>query len=218
MSRLATIAVLVACAMPIAAQPATDKAALLDAATKAARTGGSASCFAGGGAMNMTVTNRGFYVAVEGPVGRVASAMNEAKKMYKPFTVEQITDEMAAPSITVTAVPDKPFFGPTHLSFTQYDDGSPAWHLAPLAKHIVLKTRPKKGQAVAVLQPSDVSEVPVSWSNAMGGSFSGQGVVARFELDALRAFTVDDIDVAIVSDIDDERACKVGKNDLAKVK
>ena len=202
------------------AQPApgaTDKQALLDIAAKT-KGPAAAACLAGGGFMNMAAANGGFTVIVEGPLGRVARALTEAKKMYKPFTVEHITDDMAAAVVTVSTFPDKPVFGPTHLSYSKYDDGAPTWHQAPLAKHLVLKTRPKKGGTLEVLQPTDVALVPFTWSNAAGGSFTGQGVTATFDLDAVRAFALEDVDVAIVSDLEQERTCKIGKSDLAKVK
>jgi len=174
-------------------------------------------CNAGPAFMDMSVTNGGFTVVIQGPIGRIASAAAEAKKMYKSFTAADVDEAMAADIITVAAMPSKPVFGPTHLAFVKTDDGDPAWHHAPLAKHVVIKTRPKKGEPV-VLQPiDDATPVPASWSNAMGGTFTGQGVLARFDVTAFRALPAGDIDIAIISDIEAERSCKIGGKDVLKV-
>jgi hypothetical protein len=174
-------------------------------------------CYAGATFMDMSDTNGGFTVVVEGPVGRIGRAAAEAKKMYKPFTITDVTDEMAADIITVTATPSAPTFGPTHLAFSKIDNGNPQWHNAPLGKHAVIKTKPKKGETPMILQPMDVTLVPTSWSNAMGGTFAGQGVLALFDVAAFRALPPGDLDIAIISDIEAERRCKIGKNDVLKV-
>jgi hypothetical protein len=174
-------------------------------------------CYAGPAFTDMSVTNGGFSVVVEGPIGRIARAAVEAKKMYKPFTAADVDEAMAADIITVTAVPSKPTFGPTHIAFVKTDAGDPQWHNAPLAKHIVIKTRPPKGQEPVVIQPIDVTPVPASWSNAAGGTFTGTGVHAQFDVAAYRALPPGDLDIAVISDIREERNCKIGSKDVLKV-
>lgn len=124
----------------------------------------------------------GFVVFVQGPYDRIATAAARAAKNYSAFTADSVKDQLATPSLTVTATPWNPRFVNGH------------WSVTPLATRVVLV--PNKS-SLSPVQPTIVAPFPTEWSNAVGGAFQGQGVVASFRIDQL---PIGDFDIVVITD------------------
>jgi len=109
-----------------------------------------------------------FTLVVDGPLTRVQAKASTAAKEYRTFTRADVTADLLEPVVTITAVPDDPVFN----RFS-------GWTLTPLATRIVLQP---KAKGAAAIQPTKVETFPMSWGNAMGGQFQGQGVTASFPI------------------------------------
>jgi hypothetical protein len=123
-----------------------------------------------------------FGVIAQGPFARIASAAAEAKKKYLPFSPESVTTQLRAPLLTITATPTAP----------KLIGGD--WQYAPEAQHIVLQLR--IGDMDSTVQPVKVETFPVTWSNVVGGQFSGQGVIAYFAEESLPKA---DFDIVVIT-------------------
>jgi hypothetical protein len=108
-----------------------------------------------------------FTVTIQGPYGRIATAAAEAAKNYLPFTPDSVTVDMRLPVIACLATPESPYFSGTYGGLST----------APRATRIVLRRDKRDPNPI---QPLRVKPVPVTWSNAMGGQFHGQGVIPHF--------------------------------------
>lgn len=162
-------------------------------------------CSATGAFLDLTEMNGGFYVVLEGPIGRIMRLAGEAKKKYQPFTAEQVTKELQAPTLWLLAEPYPPKF-------------ASGWHRTPAAEHVLLKRKGASGDSPAdVLQPATRDLVPTSWTNALGGKWDGQGITATFDLAAFKALPGDETDIVIVTPVG-ERRCKIGKKDRAALR
>lgn len=102
-------------------------------------------CYAKSGFLDITEMNGGFTAYVEGPYGRIMRLAREAKKKYLPFGLDTVTPDMRAGVVTVTATPEGPSLG------------SGEWHRTPPASHLVLKTKPPKGQEPIVLPATKIA-------------------------------------------------------------
>lgn len=111
-----------------------------------------------------------YTVDLDGPFARIVDAAAAAAQKYLPFTTSDVTEEMRAETMLLTAYPPTPVF-----SFN-------SWSIAPLAEHVVLQAKGKSGP---IIQPIKLEPFPVSWSNAVGGQFEGQGLSATFDLKSL---------------------------------
>ncbi len=180
----------------------------VDAAISAGLAGKSLSsqCYATSGLMDFGEFNGGFTVVIEGPVGRIMRLALAAKKKYQPFTAADVTDEMLSRTLWLVAEPNKPTFS------------SGVWHRAANAEHIVLKRKGAKGDnPTDVLQAESMEPYPVSWSNAMGGKWEGQGITAKFSIEAFQKMPGDEVDIVVVTPAG-ERRCKIGKKDRAALR
>lgn len=145
--------------------------------------------------------NGSYLVIVSGAEGRIAFRASQGKRLYKPLTIDAVTEEMRAPGIFVTVEPNRPSSSGKTVS------------VAAVIEQIVLKS---KARPDVVIQPENLETEPVEWTNLVGGKVEGNRAVARFPLDAVREMPAGDFDVVIVA-AEGERRCKVGAKDRAKI-
>lgn len=175
-------------ASPLTAQVLTPTE--IDAAVKAGQAGAfpATACVARGAAGGLF--SGSFTVRIEGPMGHIMRLSAFAKRQYKPFTMADVTDDMLAPVLRLIVTPDEPTRRGGTLVTT------------PLAQHVVLKA----AKGPDVVQPLELTPMPVEWGNLFGARVAGQGLVASFPLDAFRALPDGEVAAVIVTD-GHERRC-----------
>ena len=143
-----------------------------------------------------------FNVVVSTAPGRIAGAAADAKRLYKPFSVDTVPSEMRDIStVFVTAVPQKP-----KASGNTIDVASPI-------ERIVLKS---KTNPAAVVQPERVEVEPVEWANLVGGKVQANSAWATFPIGSIRELPAGDVDVVLITEAG-ERRCKIGVNDRVRL-
>lgn len=143
----------------------------------------------------------GFTVTLSGNAGRIAYMSARAKRFYKPFVVDQVTEDLRTPAIIVSAEPQDPSRGSSNISVA-----------API-EHIVLKSKAKSAH---VVQPQRVEMEPVEWANLLGGKVEGNRAVAFFEFGAVRELPPGEFDIVVIT-TNGERRCKVGAQDRQRL-
>lgn len=143
-----------------------------------------------------------YQVVVSRAAGRIAFAAKEAKRLYQPFAVENVTDDMRQPGVHVSVVPMSPFRNQNAILY------------CPDVQRVVLKS---KVDPNAVAQPAAETSVPVEWSNLMGGKLTSTAMYLHFTEEELSKFPKGDIDIVVVTPAG-ERRCKIGAGDRAKLK
>lgn len=167
------------------------------------------NCVAGAGfAENMAAGVAGgiqrtgsFDVTLSANAGRIAYLAADAKRLYKPFTLTDIPDELRQPAVIVLVEPMKP-------TTSQNTVNVPA-----VIDHVVLKS---KAVAEVVIQPTKVDTEPVTWSNLLGGKVDGNRAIAWFDYNAVRELPPGDFDMVVITGAG-ERRCKVGGKDRIKL-
>jgi len=140
----------------------------------------------------------GFVVFVQGPYDRIATAAAQAAKNYSAFTADSVQNQLATPLLTVRATPWSPKFVNGH------------WSVTPFATRVVLVPSTSSSSPV---QPTIVAPFPTEWSNALGGAFQGQGIVAFFRIDQL---PIGDFDIVVVTDSQEFRIA-IGDNERKSI-
>ena len=107
--------------------------------------------------------NGGFDVTVSTNAGRIASLAADAKRLYKQFGPEQLTDDLKVPAVFVSVEPQNPSRGSGSIS------------VASVIESVVLKS---KSNEAAVVQPVSFDTEPVEWSNLLGGKVEGNRAIA----------------------------------------
>lgn len=136
-----------------------------------------------------------FTVVIDGPLIRVQREAANAAKEYRTFGLADVTEAMVAPVANFTALPDKPVY--SQLG---------GWAVTPAATHIVVQSK-KAGKPA--IQPASIETFPQQWTNALGGTFNGQGIIGTFNLADL---PVEDFDVVVVTDSRETRVTVKGKD------
>lgn len=145
-----------------------------EAYTSGPAAGGAAGAFCRAGAREGACA---FSVVALGPLGRVQAASMAAAKRYLPFSIDSVADSLLAPVLEIRVTPEPPLVDRGRIVSS-----------APEAQHVVLvPVRGKREPAGAPIQPLGVTPFPVTWSNLLGGTREGVGVVATFALDAVPA-------------------------------
>jgi hypothetical protein len=106
-------------------------------------------------------------------------------------------------TLEVVAVPQTP----------EYNNVGHFWDMARAATHAVIKDH---AGAPAVLQPLSTDLVPAEWHNMMGGTLTGQGIVARFDLAAFKALPWKDVELVIITS-KGEKSCTLSEKDRAPI-
>jgi len=145
--------------------------------------------------------NGSYSVTVSTNAGRIAYMAASAKRLYKKFTPDNMTDELRTPSVFVNVEPNKPPRGRNEVSVP-----------API-QHVVLKS---KAKPEAVAQPTKLDTEQVAFSNLLGATLDASRAVAIFDLVAVRELPAGDVDVVIVTAAG-ERRCKIGGKDRARL-
>lgn len=142
-----------------------------------------------------------FSVVLSGNAGRIAYMAARAKRLYKPFSFEQVTEDLRTPAVIVTVEPNDPYRTQSSISVA-----------API-EHVVLKSKAKSAD---VAQPKLVEKEPVEWSNLLGGKVEANRAVAYFDFDAVRELPAGEFDIVVIT-TEGERRCKVGIKDRQKL-
>lgn len=134
--------------------------------------------------------------------GRIASMAADAKRLYKPFSVADIPEDIrSGQTVYVEALPAKP------------SNSSNAIHVAPPIERIVLKSKTNPN---AVVQPKHVEITPVEWSNLLGGKVAGTSAVATFAFAEVKELPPGEFDMVLITTAG-ERRCKVGLQDRQRL-
>jgi hypothetical protein len=143
-----------------------------------------------------------FTVTTSGAQGRLAALAAEGKRLYKPFTLADVTPELRDASTAFISVdPHSPTKNQNTLEVASPID------------RIVLKS---KASPDRVLQPSDIKLTPQQWSNLMGGKVDGTSALATFPVAGIKELPPGDIDVVIITAAG-ERRCKISDKDRARL-
>jgi hypothetical protein len=152
--------------------------------------------------MGTGVTRTGaFSVTVSTNEGRIAFMAARAKRLYKPFVLENVSEDLRAPAVVVSIEPNDPS-----------TSGKTIRVAAPI-EHVVLKSKAKSAE---VTQPEKVEMEPVEWSNLVGGKVAGNRAVAFFDYGAVQELPAGEFDIVVITAAG-ERKCKVGLKDRQKL-
>jgi hypothetical protein len=157
---------------------------------------GMAAAMAGG--VNQTGA---FNVVLSGNAGRIAFMAARAKRLYKPFAMENVTEDLRAPAVVISVEPQDPYHGAKSIDVA-----------API-EHVVLKS---KANPTVSIQPKNVETEPVEWSNLLGGKVAGNRAVAFFEHNAVQELPPGEFDIVVITTAG-ERRCKVGVKDRTRL-
>ena len=128
----------------------------------------------------------GFHVEVMGPRNRIQLAALAARQRYLGFALADVTDEMRAVTLSISAMPLREI-------------------AMPGATHVVLKSQPPRRQSPIVLQPLSYRLHPTGWGNRKSA-----GISAIFDLGAFEAIPHKDVDVVTITDSGEAR-CKMSE-------
>lgn len=134
----------------------------------------------------MTTAGKGFRVVATGPLNRVHNLAFLNARKYLPFTVDSIPDAAVSDVVEFVATPNAP------------NPSRGGMQITGAATHLVL--RAKGG---APIQPDSVRTFEETWSNAMGGKFTGQGIKAYF---ARAKLPVKEFDALVIAGADEYKA------------
>lgn len=198
-------------AAPLAAQDALTDAQVIEAMAAGATNklnGLVSSCgatagFGEGMAASMAggVQPTGSYtVYLSSARGHLALKAKNAKRLYQPFGLADVTSEMREPRIYLTAVPDDP------------SRTAKVIHIASPLDAIVLKLKDSKPPVA--IQPETFETTPVEWKNLLGATLAGTSAVATFSIGQFKELAAGDVDVVLITKAG-ERRCKIGDKDRA---
>jgi hypothetical protein len=135
-----------------------------------------------------------FDVTVAGNAGQVALLAANAKRLYKPFTIADVPEELRnSPAVYVVANPRRPgaLFGRVVAA-------------TPIER-IVLKSQT---QPAVVIEPASFEEEPVTFNGPKGGTIESTRGHATFPLAAVKALPSGNVEIVIVT-ADAERKCHI---------
>ena len=142
-----------------------------------------------------------FQVVLSGNAGRIAFMAAQAKRLYKPFVFDNVTEDLRTPAVVVSVEPNDPSKSGSVIS------------VASPIEHIVLKSKSKNE---VVVQPTRVEKEPVEWSNLLGGKVEANRAVALFEHGAVGELPAGEFDIVVITP-NGERRCKVGNGDRTRL-
>ncbi len=143
----------------------------------------------------------GFNVYVSANAGRIAYLAADAKRLYKPFTIQNVDEALRTPMAFVAVYPQEP------------DRSGNTYKVAAPIERVVLKS---KNDPNAIVQPETFETEPVQWKNLLGGSVDANSATATFPFEAIKRLPPGEFDVVVITPAG-ERRCKVGQNDRKKV-
>lgn len=143
----------------------------------------------------------GFRVTLSTNAGRIAFMAARAKRLYKPLTPDQVSDDLRSPAVILSVEPVDPSRGNNNISVA-----------API-EHVVLKSKAKSAETA---QPTKVDTEPVEWSNLLGGKVEANRAVAFFDFAAVKELPAGEFDIVVITTAG-ERRCKVGLKDRQKL-
>lgn len=142
-----------------------------------------------------------YTVSFATSAGRIALHAAQAKRLYQPFTLTDVTDAMRAPALWLWVEPHDPV-----RNNAEFQVASPL-------ERVVLRVKNDDG---SVLQPEDMSVEPVAWQNLLGAEFQGTRALVSFDLEAARALTRGSLEAVLITQAG-ERRCDIGIKDRARI-
>ena len=165
----------------------------------------------------------GVDIVAQGPVGRIMRAAREAKRKNKDFTVADVTTEMAAPWLTVTATRTS-----LHEPVTEYvTPGMPGGLV--YRSSFVIKSKPPKGADAMVLEPVGSitynSDRSSNYRVVLAGPLpahvpplAGSDMEASFDFAAFKAIPHRDVEVVVFMTDTGEQKCRISENERQALK
>jgi hypothetical protein len=145
-----------------------------------------------------------YTVTVATAGGEIAYRAEAARRLSRPFTLDEVTDDMRAEGVAVLVEPDPPAMSKTGATTKT--------SVAGLIQYVQIKS---KAQVAAVVQPERVDAQPVEWST-LGEVVRSNRAAARFSLAQLQQLGAGDVEI-VVATHDGERRCTVSRKDLRKL-
>ena len=142
-----------------------------------------------------------FTVYTANNLGRVAFIAFDAKRLYKPFSIDMISDDLKQPGIYVWIEPDKPTASGNTYS------------VPAMIETVVLRS---KQTPARFIRTASLETETVEWSNLLGGKVSSNRASARFDYGEFRELPMGDIDVVVVTPAG-ERKCGLSVNERVKL-
>ncbi|MCC7178269.1 MAG: hypothetical protein IT177_07755 [Acidobacteria bacterium] len=133
--------------------------------------------------------------------GRVALHAAQAKRLYKPFTRDDVTSDMRQPALWLWVEPQAPV------------RNNSEFRVASPLERVVLRVKDDEG---AVLQPEDMSVEPVAWQNLLGAEFEGTRALVSFDLAAVRGLKPGNLEAVLVTQAG-ERRCAIGTKERQRL-
>lgn len=139
-------------------------------------------------------------VYVSGAAGHIATIAADAKRLYKPFDIKDVTPALRDTSVIfVTVEPRDPKPNGSHTG-VEYP--------APIER-VVLKS---KVDANRVAQPTDVQLENREFSNLLGGKLQSNAATATFSASDVKGLPPGDFDVVLITSAG-ERRCKINQKE-----
>lgn len=135
-----------------------------------------------------------FSVVMATNVGRIAALAADAKRLYQPFSVESVSEELRSRRVYISVEPKEPVSNGNVLS------------VAPTVDHVVLQAR---GRGERTLQPVRVDTEAMEWFSVYAsGRLEGNRVVAVFEGADVGELQAGDLEVVVITP-NGERRCVI---------
>lgn len=150
------------------------------------------------GGMQSTGT---YEVTLVTNIGRVAFLAAEAKRLYKPFSVQDVPYDLRAPALSVFVEPRNPNRSQSTVSVA-----------APIQR-IVIRSR-KMPDAFA--PPETFETDPVIWRNLLGGQVDNNRALATFSMESVSQLPDGDLEVVVIATAG-ERRCRVFPKERTKL-
>ena len=133
--------------------------------------------------------------------GRIAFLAADAKRLYNPFSKDNIPESLLVPGVFVAVDPADPV------------RSGNVYNIPPVVENVVLRSKNNKE---AVARPEKFETEPVMWSNLLGGKVESNRALAMFTPTAIAELPAGDVDVVVVTKAG-ERSCKIDAAARARV-
>jgi hypothetical protein len=144
-----------------------------------------------------------YEVNLSQTAGQIALMAAAAKRFYKPFTVEQVPDNLKTAGVVMTAEPSQPEESSTLRGAI--------WVAAPI-ELMVLRVWPR-GSPV---RPVELTTEPVEWPNVAGQTLRGNRARAEFRIGEILEMPQGELEVVVVTPAG-ERTCILSSRDRRRV-
>jgi hypothetical protein len=169
--------------------------------------------------------DNGVDIVAMGPIGRIMSAAREAKRKGIAFTAADVTPQMAAPVLAVTAVRDRILEKPGELPRMPGTSGG----YIDYRTSFVIRSKAAKSEEPIVLEPVG----PISYNNEKSPNrrvvvdgpmppnvppVPGSDMAASFDFAAFKAIAHKDVEVVTFMTDIGEHKCKISERERQALK